>query len=442
MNQMHSLLKRQLKKHFPSLMDVPVELGGFLDVVNDAYTSFDSDRRVLEHSLDISSQELMQANTRLRSIFQALPDLFLRIDKDGRILECKLPASDETYALPPAIIGNFIQNIVSPETRDALERAILSARENKIIEFLEYSLPGENVSYYEARLVSFQDDQLIIIIRNISKRKRAEEGLRQSDKLASLGQLSAGIAHEINNPVGFINSNICALHKYSKVLHEYYDMSRSMRFLFKEHKTDEAVRGEIRLTDFEQQANVAFILSDMDSLIVESMDGIDRIKKIVADLKTFVRCDQGIISDIDLRTIMDSAVNILWNEIKYKVDLIKQYEEISPVKCNPQQIGQVFINMLMNALHAIPEKGRITIRSYMKDTHVCIAISDTGTGIPESIINKIFNPFFTTKDAGKGTGLGLSISYDIIANKHHGSIEVKTREGEGTTFIISLPVEP
>jgi two-component system, NtrC family, sensor kinase len=164
------------------------------------------------------------------------------------------------------------------------------------------------------------------------------------------------------------------------------------------------------------------------------------VRAIVQNLKSFSRVNDGQLSYVDLNDCLESTISIAWNELKYKATLHRDYGQLPQVKCLPQQLNQVFLNMLVNAAHAIDKQGEITVTTRLEGSRVSVAIKDTGCGIPEENRSRIFEPFFTTKEVGKGTGLGLSISYDII-KKHNGTIEVESGVGTGTTFIITLPVE-
>ena len=186
--------------------------------------------------------------------------------------------------------------------------------------------------------------------------------------------------------------------------------------------------------------DLEFVAKDLPQLLAESREGIERVKKIVQDLKDFSHVgssDQWVLAD--LHKGLDSTLNIVWNELKYKAEVHKSYGELPLVECLPMQLNQVFMNMLVNAGQALPRRGNITLSSGRENGHVWIAIADDGEGIPEHLMARIFDPFFTTKPVGKGTGLGLSLSYGIV-KKHHGRIEVKSRPGEGTEFRIVLPV--
>jgi two-component system, NtrC family, sensor kinase len=201
-------------------------------------------------------------------------------------------------------------------------------------------------------------------------------------------------------------------------------------------KKAEEIKGKLETA--ERRLEMDYIEKDVKDLLSETQEGVERIKKIVQGLKSFSRADSGEKVSANIHDVIDGVLNIVWNEIKYRAELIKEYGEVPLISGNPQQLGQVFVNLLVNAAQAIDEHGKITIRTFVEKNEVVVAISDTGCGIPEDIQTKIFDPFFTTKDPGKGTGLGLSISYDIV-KKHGGRIEVSSRVGQGTTFTLYFP---
>jgi len=256
----------------------------------------------------------------------------------------------------------------------------------------------------------------------------------QSEKMASIGQLAAGVAHEINNPMGFINSNLASLKKYTERLAEF---TVHLAASIDKNADTETIRqiGELR-----KKMKVDRILADTQNLLDESIEGAERVKFIVQNLKEFSRVDRAELSTVNINNAMDSTIKIVWNEIKYVAELEREYGDIPDVVCYPQQINQVFLNLLINAAHAIGEgPGTITVRSWNKNDLIYVAVTDTGCGIPDDIRQRIFEPFFTTKEVGKGTGLGLSISYEIV-RKHGGDITVESEVGKGTTFTVILPV--
>lgn len=264
--------------------------------------------------------------------------------------------------------------------------------------------------------------------------KSTQAQLLQAEKMASIGELAAGIAHEINNPVGFVSSNIKTLKEYSEnllgliELYTRFEASPADRLLLKD------------IQAFKKQIDLDFIKDDVHALGAESEEGIARVVRIIKDLKTFSHMDQGDCQLSDLHVGLDSTLNIAHNGIKYKAEVVKDYGELPLVRCNASQINQVFMNLIVNAAHAIEKQGRITIHTEKRDADwVCVEISDTGCGVPEAIKRRIFEPFFTTKEVGKGTGLGLAISYRIIES-HGGRIEVDSVEGQGSTFRVWLPL--
>jgi signal transduction histidine kinase len=269
-----------------------------------------------------------------------------------------------------------------------------------------------------------------------SRVKEAQEQLLQSEKMASIGQLAAGVAHEINNPIGYVHSNLSTLQDY---IRDLFKLIEGMELAI---QATPGLAPELaqQVLELRKRYDLDFVASDLPQLLAESREGIERVKKIVQDLKDFSHVgssDQWVLAD--LHKGLDSTLNIVWSELKYKADVHKQYGELPLVECLPMQLNQVFMNMLVNAGQALPKRGNITLSSGLEGEQVWIAIADDGEGIPESVQQRIFDPFFTTKPVGKGTGLGLSLSYGIV-KKHHGRIEVKSRPGEGTEFRIVLPV--
>ncbi len=263
----------------------------------------------------------------------------------------------------------------------------------------------------------------------------SHEQLLQQEKLASIGQLAAGVAHEINNPVGYVYSNLSTLHKYVDNLCQMLEGYMELEALVDEDQ--EALKHVQRL---KQELDLEYLKNDVRDLVSESREGISRVKGIVQDLKDFSHVDEAEWQWTDLHRGIDSTLNIVNNEIKYKAEVNKEYGDLPEVECLASQINQVFMNLLVNAAHAILERGVITIRTGVRDQMAWVSISDTGTGINTENLKKIFDPFFTTKPVGTGTGLGLSLSYGIL-QKHGGDIIVKSELGKGSTFTIYLPVK-
>ncbi len=266
-----------------------------------------------------------------------------------------------------------------------------------------------------------------------SELKAAQAQMLQREKMASIGQLAAGVAHEINNPIGFINSNLGTLDKYVGRMVDFIQAQEGALSSCASQEVETAIAGQ------RKKLKLDYVIEDSRKLIEESLDGTDRVRKIVQNLKSFSRVDESEYKHANLNECLESTLNIVWNELKYKATVEREYGELPETRCYPQQLNQVFMNLLVNAGHAIEGQGTITIRSWIEGTDIFIAISDTGSGIPEDLRSRIFEPFFTTKEVGKGTGLGLSISYDIV-RKHGGEILLDSVVGEGTTFTVRLPV--
>ena len=263
----------------------------------------------------------------------------------------------------------------------------------------------------------------------LGKIEQAQQQLLQSEKMAAIGQLAAGVAHEINNPVGFVNSNMGTLEKYMRRLLDVIAAYEAHAAGGQRGALDQALR----------TADIEFIREDLPALLRESQDGLARVTRIVQDLKDFSHVDQSAQTLTDLNAEMESTLNVVWHEIKYKAEVIREYGKLPEIVCMPAQINQVFMNLLVNAAQAIEQSGRITLRSGLDGEYVWIEIEDTGAGMSQEVRQHIFEPFFTTKPVGKGTGLGLSISYDIIVKRHGGSIDVRSQPGVGTCFRIRLP---
>jgi two-component system, NtrC family, sensor kinase len=271
----------------------------------------------------------------------------------------------------------------------------------------------------------------------IQKLEEAHNQLLQAEKLASIGQLAAGVAHEINNPIGFVSSNLESLRCYLAQLFEAIDAheAEAAALPADARKRLAAVRARIELD---------YLREDAAALLSESSDGIRRVRQIVQDLKDFSHVNESQWLQSDLRHGLDSTLNIVQNEVKYVADVVKEYGEIPDIDCLASQLNQVFLNMFVNASHAMTpgRRGTITVRTGMavdEAGHVHVEIEDNGKGISPENLKRIFDPFFTTKPVGVGTGLGLSLAYGIVG-KHHGRIEVRSEVGSGTCFRIVLPV--
>ncbi len=262
----------------------------------------------------------------------------------------------------------------------------------------------------------------------------AQSQLLQTEKLAGLGQLAGGIAHEINNPIGFIHSNLGTLDNY---LNDLFELISGYEGLI--HRDLDA-RGQVEAAYLRERADYDFLREDMTKLVIETRDGVRRVARIVADLKDFSRIDSGEDwTDADLLHGLESTLNVVHAAIAGKADLIRDDHPLPAVHCHPGQINQVFMNLLLNAADAIETRGTITLRTRQHGDEVCVEVHDTGRGMNTQERERMFDPFFTTKPVGKGTGLGLSVSHSIV-QRHGGRFDVDSEPGRGTAVRLWLPV--
>ncbi|CAM2968577.1 signal transduction histidine kinase [Legionella steigerwaltii] len=264
--------------------------------------------------------------------------------------------------------------------------------------------------------------------------KQAETQLIQAEKMSSLGVLTAGIAHEINNPVNFVSANIGPLKN---------DIEEIMQLLNKyaEITPDTSIKEKLlEISKYKEEIDLPFTLQETHNLLNGIEEGARRTANIVKDLRTFSRLDEGTLKRINIHESIDSTLTLLNNQFRDRITIKKNYGDLPEIECFSGKINQVFMNILINAAHAIPEQGEITITTSKENDQILIRIRDTGIGMSKETITKIFEPFFTTKPVGKGTGLGLSISYSIV-QEHHGTISIKSAPGKGSEFIITLPIK-
>lgn len=281
------------------------------------------------------------------------------------------------------------------------------------------------------RVIHLEDDQ-----------QKANFQLLQTEKMASIGQLAAGVAHEINNPIGFVSSNIKVLKEYNNTALQLYQLYQSL--MIELEKNEMQIPGGIneiysRIRRFEKENDIAYLTGDTVELIEDCREGVDRIKKIVCDLKDFAHPGKDELKTVDINASLESTLNVISNEVKYKAAVHKEFGSLPPVRCYPQRLNQVFLNLIVNAAQSIEPMGDITIRTRQEGMSIEIDIEDNGCGISPENLQKIFDPFFTTKEVGKGTGLGLHVAYQII-QKHKGRIDVESEPGKGTRFRITIPV--
>jgi len=396
--------------------------------------------------------EVARREQMLHSVTAATRDAIIMVDGDSRIAFWN-PAAEKMfgYAATEALGRELHALLAPPRYRKAIDHGFAGFKDTgtggAVGTTTELSALRKDGTEFpvELSLAAVRRENAwwgVGTVRDITARKalddqlaQAQAHLLQSDKLAAIGQLAAGVAHEINNPIGFVSSNMSTLDHYIQEISAVLDAYAALGAAGAANETALAAVEELK-----QQKNLDYMRGDIKQLMAESQEGLQRVRKIVADLKSFSHVDDANWKWADLLAGLESTLNMVWNELKYHCTVHKEYGELPDVWCLPSQLNQVFMNLLVNAGQAITGKGEITIRTGQRGEEVFIAIADTGSGISPEVRARLFEPFFTTKPAGKGTGLGLSLAYSIV-QKHGGRIEVDSTVGKGTTFTVWLPVK-
>lgn len=417
-----------------------------------------TDRKLLEEELEKNRGEIAAQHTKLDRLFaqveaakreweetlDCINDIVLMCDTQGNIQRCNVSFNHLTGMTFETFVGKswastlYSLGFVIDDYKNG-NGIVHDKDDQRFFDLRTFPLRNKN-GFQVGNVVNLRD---ITEMRSVHQElevaynhlKMVQMQAVQQEKMASVGQLAAGVAHEINNPMGFISSNLSSLSKYINKIKAF----EAALIELTQNTGNEKLVDEI--AKIKKSMKIDFVLEDMESLLSESLDGAERVRRIVQDLKSFSHVDEAQWKPININENLDSTLNMVRNEIKYVADIVKEYGELPLVTCRPQQMNQVFMNILVNAAHAIEGHGTITVRTWQSDKTVCVSISDTGKGIAPEHLNRIFEPFFTTKDVGKGTGLGLSICYDIV-HKHAGELTVESTVGVGTTFIVKLPIIP
>jgi two-component system NtrC family sensor kinase len=280
-----------------------------------------------------------------------------------------------------------------------------------------------------ARSISTTQKQLEQKLEELGKAndeiRDTQTHLVHAAKMASLGQLVAGVAHELNNPIGFIYSNMAHLRDYVDKLKKVLDV---------------AEKNPEQLNKIKEQVEFSYIIEDLPRIVESVEDGARRTRDIVIGLRNFSRLDEAQLKRVNIHEGIDNTVTLLAGELKNRIKVHKKFGKLPEVKCYASQLNQVFMNIITNAAQAIEGNGDIWIKTEKEADWAVISIRDNGKGIPDEVVDKIFDPFFTTKPIGQGTGLGLSLTYGIV-QRHGGQIQVLTKMGEGTEFVIRIPID-
>jgi two-component system, NtrC family, sensor kinase len=445
----------------------------------------------LEERHNNLASTLIESRNKLRVVLDSLKEEIVSLDRDMNIVSVNKAFANQLNCAPEAAVcmncldGDLSRNsfLFDQNIRLLVNEVFDKGREQRKL-ITAKDAQGE-VSYRQISCLPIRDDfnhvfNVVIVAQDMTEEKRktaeihslnaqlleksaeietqnaelkkalnrledTQAHMLQSEKMASIGQLAAGVAHEINNPTGFVSSNLKTLLDYQEdiagLVAKYRSLIADLENNGHKDKIADGIKAGIEdLKAMESDVDIDFLMEDIIDLIGDCREGTERIKKIVIDLKDFAHPGEDKIQSVNINQGLDSTLNVVNNEIKYKATVQRDFGEIPEIKGYPQQLNQVFMNILVNAAQAIEKKGEITVRTRPVADQVEVMISDTGCGIPKENLQKIFDPFFTTKDVGKGTGLGMNIAYNII-KKHNGTIELHSEVGKGTTFTIRIPVE-
>ena len=348
---------------------------------------------------------------RAEELSESLPIAMAKLDRSGKVLF--MNGASRALLASMQLSPDALSKILPARHRSLIRLAL---RERQVVREMHWAHGGR--SLHLILKCSRDGSSAYLFMIDLTPQEEAKAQLAQSEKMASLGLLTAGLAHEINTPLGAIHSNNDTI-------------SRSIAKIRK-------IRADEGLSDSERRLAETRLVDIMEELCQNTSIAADRLISIVGSLKNFARLDEADFQTADIHEGLESTLTIVQHQFKNKIEVVKQYGNIPPVDCHPNALNQVFMNLLVNAAQAIPDRGTITIKTSKKGDFVRIAISDTGVGISEENLPKVFDPGFTTKGVGVGTGLGLSICYKII-QEHQGKIEVESSD-RGTTFTIVLPL--
>jgi two-component system NtrC family sensor kinase len=372
---------------------------------------------------------------------------------DVVLLDLSLPDSQglETFRTVKAQAPNVPVVVLSGTTDEAIAvKAVQESAQDYLVKGevtsqllargLRYALERKQAELAQQRAAAAEHDARVELQKAHEELKRTQSQLVQSAKLASLGQLVAGVAHEINNPLAFVGNNMAVLERDLQALRELIGLYQKADELIARHEPE--LHGEIQASA--EMIDLPYTLDNLGGLVRRSRDGLKRIQQIVQDLRGFARSSEAgdLQKGVDMNDSIASTLNILRGQANdQKVNLILEPGPVPPVHCYPAKINQVILNLVANALDACPPGGTVTVRTCAAPEGLAIHITDTGTGIDPAIRDKIFDPFFTTKPLGRGTGLGLAISHGIVKD-HGGRIDVESMPGKGSCFTIHLPTQP
>jgi PAS domain S-box-containing protein len=376
----------------------------------------------LEQALKESEAELVASAARFRTLVQNSKDLTLVVD-DGGIITFVSPASRAVLGMDESELdGTEIIDLVHPDERERVEPALLrpSRRTEALVEcrmrHADHTWRGVDVTVVDLRTDATVEG-IVLHIRDVTDRRRLESELRHAQKLESIGQLAAGVAHEINTPIQYVGNNL-----------------QFLLDTFEELKT--MVHGD----------GSEALLEEIPVAIQEAQEGVERVARIVRALKSLGHSRSDVKAPADINEAVRNTMAVAYNEVKHVATVGLDLGELPPIMCHIGDINQVLLNLIVNAAHAVGDvsrrtkkKGRITVRTFVDGNDCVIEVKDTGSGIPDAIADRVFEPFFTTKEVGVGTGQGLALAYSLIHDRHEGSIGFESDPMCGTTFTVRIP---
>ncbi len=402
-----------------------------------------------------AEDKLQKLHFQNKQMLLAFPSILIVIDKDERIIRWN-PKAKEAFGHDwTDVRQKNLFDVEIPWDMKMVEQAILKSRETGQtvrLENLKFQKPDKTARFLNLIISPLNSEGhapegYMVQGEDITEKKIIESQLAQAQKLESIGQLAAGIAHEINTPAQYVGDNAYFLKDSFNELMKLLDVFGQMQAVGQdENRLKILLEKAVQIAE---DIDLQFLIEEIPAAVEQTLDGIGKVSKIVKAMKEFSHPGSKDKTMVDLNRAIDNTITICRNEWKYVADVDTEFDASLPlVSCFPDEFNQVILNIIINAAHAIGDivnegvsKGKITIRTKQKGNMAEISISDTGKGIPKSIIKKIFDPFFTTKEVGKGTGQGLAISYDVIVNKHGGTLAVESEPGKGATFIIRLPLD-
>lgn len=397
--------------------------------------------------LSWSNNELRKSEANNRALIHAIPDSMWRTDSSGVFLDIRAAKGEELKIPAGEWAGKSIDRVLPQDIAGQFLSQMKQALETGSTQIFEYELDGdESLNHYEARISLSGENELLTVVRNTTERRQLEGQLRQAQKLESIGQLAAGIAHEINTPTQYVGDNTRFLQDSFKELLDAMQRQTELLATAPDGAETSALKDEARAIS--DEADLEYLCDEIPKAIRQSLEGVEQISKIVQSMKDFAHPGSAQKKMADLNQALESTITVARNEWKYVAEIVTEFDpQLPAVPCLLGELNQVVLNLIINATHAVAEKlkrdegskGVIKVTTGREDEWAVIRISDTGIGIPRAVRSKIFDPFFTTKDVGKGTGQGLAISHRVV-KKHGGTITFETEEGVGTTFVIRLPL--